>query len=146
MCVCLLLLAVILKVFYIQVFQYKKLNTLANDLWSRQLPITADRGLILDRNGKVLASNITTTSLYIVPNQVKNKEAVAKDLADILGVSYEEMYRHVSKKTSIERVHPEGRQLSFEVADKINSLNYDGVYLLKESKRYYPYDNLLAHV
>ena len=129
--VCLLLLAVILKVFYIQVFQYKKLNTLANDLWSRQLPITADRGLILDRNGKVLASNITTTSLYIVPNQVKNKEAVAKDLADILGVSYEEMYRHVSKKTSIERVHPEGRQLSFEVADKINSLNYDGVYLLK---------------
>lgn len=144
--VCLLLLAVILKVFYIQVFQYKKLNTLANDLWSRQLPITADRGLILDRNGKVLASNITTTSLYIVPNQVKNKEAVAKDLADILGVSYEEMYRHVSKKTSIERVHPEGRQLSFEIADKINSLNYDGVYLLKESKRYYPYDNLLAHV
>ena len=144
--VCLLLLAVILKVFYIQVFQYKKLNTLANDLWSRQLPITADRGLILDRNGKVLASNITTTSLYIVPNQVKNKEAVAKDLADILGVSYEEMYRHVSKKTSIERVHPEGRQLSFEVADKINSFNYDGVYLLKESKRYYPYDNLLAHV
>lgn len=144
--VCLLLLAVILKVFYIQVFQYKKLNTLANDLWSRQLPITADRGLILDRNGKVLASNITTTSLYIVPNQVKDKEAVAKDLADILGVSYEEMYRHVSKKTSIERVHPEGRQLSFEVADKINSLNYDGVYLLKESKRYYPYDNLLAHV
>ena len=144
--VCLLLLAVILKVFYIQVFQYKKLNTLANDLWSRQLPITADRGLILDRNGKVLASNITTTSLYIVPNQVKDKEAVAKDLAHILGVSYEEMYRHVSKKTSIERVHPEGRQLSFEVADKINSLNYDGVYLLKESKRYYPYDNLLAHV
>ena len=133
--ICLLLLAVILKVFYIQVFQYKKLNTLANDLWSRQLPITADRGLILDRNGKVLASNITTTSLYIVPNQVKNKEAVAKDLADILGVSYEEMYRHVSKKTSIERVHPEGRQLSFEVADKINSLNYDGVYLLKEIGR-----------
>ena len=144
--VCLLLLAVILKVFYIQVFQYKKLNTLANDLWSRQLPITADRGLILDRNGKVLASNITTTSLYIVPNQVKNKEAVSKDLAEILGVSYEEMYRHVSKKTSIERVHPEGRQLSFEIADKINSLNYDGVYLLKESKRYYPYDNLLSHV
>lgn len=144
--VSLLLLAVIFKVFYIQVFQYKKLNNLANDLWSRQLPITPDRGLILDRNGKILASNITTTSLYIVPNQVKNKEKVAQDLANILNVSYDEMYRHVSKKTSIERVHPEGRQLSFEIADKINALNYDGVYLLKESKRYYPYDNLLSHV
>ena len=56
------------------------------------------------------------------------------------------MYAHVSKKTSIERVHPEGRQLSFEIADKINSYNYDGVYLLKESKRYYPYESLLSHV
>ena len=64
--VSILLLAVIIKVFYIQVFQYKKLNNLANNLWSRELPITADRGLIVDRNNKVLASNITTTSLYIV--------------------------------------------------------------------------------
>ncbi len=144
--VTLLLIAVILKVFYIQVFQYQKLNSLANDLWQRNLPITPDRGLILDRNGKVLASNITTTSLYLVPNQIKNKEEVAKTLSEILNISYEEMYKHVSKKTSIERVHPEGRQLSFEIADKINSYNYDGVYLLKEAKRYYPYNDLLSHV
>lgn len=144
--VTLLLIAVILKVFYIQVFQYQKLNSLANDLWQRNLPITPDRGLILDRNGKVLASNITTTSLYLVPNQIKNKKDVAKTLSEILGVSYEEMYKHVSKRTSIERVHPEGRQLSFEIADKINSYNYDGVYLLKEAKRYYPYNDLLSHV
>lgn len=144
--VTLLLIAVILKVFYIQVFQYQKLNSLANDLWQRNLPITPDRGLILDRNGKVLASNITTTSLYLVPNQIKNKEEVAKTLSEILEVSYDEMYKHVSKRTSIERVHPEGRQLSFEIADKINSYNYDGVYLLKEAKRYYPYNDLLSHV
>ena len=144
--VTLLLIAVILKVFYIQVFQYQKLNSLANDLWQRNLPITPDRGLILDRNGKVLARNITTTSLYLVPNQIKNKEEVAKTLSEILEVPYDEMYKHVSKRTSIERVHPEGRQLSFEIADKINSYNYDGIYLLKEAKRYYPYNDLLSHV
>ena len=138
-------LIVFLKVIYIEVFQYNKLNSLAKDLWSRNLPIVAERGLILDRNNKVLASNITTTSLYLVPNQIVNKEEVARNLANILNVSYEDMYKHVTKKTSIERVHPEGRQLSFEVADKINSLNYDGVYLLKEAKRYYPYNNLLSH-
>ena len=55
------------------------------------------------------------------------------------------MKKHVYKKTSIERVHPEGRRLSFETADKINSLNYDGVYLVKESKRYYPYKTLLSN-
>lgn len=144
--VTLLLIAIILKVFYIQVFQYQKLNSLANDLWQRNLPITPDRGLILDRKGKVLASNITTTSLYLVPNQIKNKEEVAKTLSEILEVPYDEMYKHVSKRTSIERVHPEGRQLSFEIADKINSYNYDGIYLLKEAKRYYPYNDLLSHV
>ena len=140
----LLMVTIVLKVFYIQVFQYNKLNNLARDLWSRNLPITADRGRILDRNGKILADNITTTSLYLIPNQIKDKEKVATDLAAILNISYDDMYKHVSKKTSLERVHPEGRQLSFEIADKINSLNYDGVYLLKEAKRYYPYGNLMA--
>lgn len=143
--VCLLLI-VIVKVFYIQVFQYEKLTELANSLWSRELPIGADRGIITDRNGKELATNITTTSLVLVPRQINNKEKVSKDLATILNVSYEEMYKHVSKKTSIERVHPEGRQLSYDIAEKINNLNYDGVYLVKESKRYYPYNNTLSHV
>jgi stage V sporulation protein D (sporulation-specific penicillin-binding protein) len=141
----LVMLAIILKVFYIQVFQYDKLNGLANDLWSRNLPITADRGKILDRNGKILATNLTTTSLVLIPNQIKNKEEVTQKLADILGVSYDAMAKHVFKSTSIERVHPEGRQLTFDVADKINALNYDGVYLVKEAKRYYPYGDLLSH-
>ena len=55
------------------------------------------------------------------------------------------MYKHVDKKTSIERVHPEGRRLSYEVAGKIAELKLDGVYLVKESKRNYPYGNLLSH-
>ena len=141
-----LFILIIVKVGYIQLFSYNKLNDLASDLWSRNLPIEANRGLIYDINNLIIADNITTTSLVLIPNQIKNKEKVARDISEILGVSYEEMYKHVSKKTSIERVHPEGRRLSYEIADKINELNYDGVYLLKESKRYYPYDKLLSHV
>ena len=137
---------IVIRVFIIQVIDYNKLNDLADSLWSRNLPITSDRGLITDRNGKVLADNITTVSLVLIPNQIKNKEQVSIELAKILGVKYEDMYKHVSKKTSIERVHPEGRQLSYQVADEISKLNYDGVYLVKESKRYYPYKTLLSHV
>ena len=136
---------IIARVFYIQVIDYKKLNNYASNLWSRNLPIKADRGLIYDRNGIILADNITTTSLVLIPNQIKDKKEVAQKLSEILGVSYEDMYKHVNKKTSIERVHPEGRQLSYEVADKIKSLKLDGVYLVKESKRYYPFDTFLAH-
>ncbi len=141
-----ILLMVIFKVFYVQVFDYKKLSSLASDLWSRNLPIEASRGKILDRNGIVLADNVTTTSLVLVPNQIKNKREVTKELAKILNVSYNEMKKHVFKNTSIERVHPLGRRLSYEVADKIEALKFDGVYLLKEAKRYYPYKTLLAHV
>lgn len=137
---------VILKVFYIQVFDYKKLSGLASDLWSRNLPIEAARGRILDRNGIVLADNVTTTSLVLVPNQIKNKKEVCEKLAKILNVSYDAMKKHVFKSTSIERVHPIGRRLSYEIADKIEELKFDGVYLLKEAKRYYPYKTLLAHV
>ena len=140
-----LFIVIIGKVFYIQVIDYKKLNKYATNLWSRNLPIAANRGIIYDRNGIEIAGNITTTSLVLIPNQIKDKEKVAKDLASILNVDYEEMYRHVSKKTSIERVHPEGRNLSYEIADEINALGYKGVYLVKESKRNYPYNNLLSH-
>lgn len=136
---------VILKVFYIQVFEYDKLNDLASDLWSRNLPIEADRGKIYDRNGVVLADNVTTTSLVLIPSQIKNKKETTKKLAEILNVSYDTMREHVYKNTSIERVHPFGRRLDYSVAEKIEKLNLDGVYLVRESKRSYPYGTELSH-
>ena len=142
----LLFFIIFVKIVYVQVFSYEKLSTLSDDLWSRELPISAARGKILDRNGKVLADNKTITSLVIIPNQIEDKERVTEVLSSILKVNYQDMYKHVTKKTSIERVHPEGRNLSFEIADKINSYNFSGVYLVKESKRYYPNKDMLSHV
>ncbi len=140
-----LFVVIIFKVFYIQVISYDKLNDYASDLWSRNLPLEADRGIIYDRNGVTLAGNITTTSLVLIPNQITDKEKTSQLLADILKVDYQDMLKHVSKKTSIERVHPEGRRLSNEIADQINDLKLDGVYLVKEAKRNYPYDTLLSN-
>ena len=140
-----LFITIIARVFYIQIFDYQKLSEFANNLWSRDLPIEADRGLILDRNGVVLADNLTTTSLVLIPNQIKDKETTTKKLSEILNVSYENMKKHVYKNTSIERVHPEGRRLSYDIAEKISELKIAGVYLVKEAKRYYPYGNLLSH-
>lgn len=141
----LLFLLIIGKVFYIQVIDYKKLNKYASGLWSRNLPIEANRGKIYDRNGVVLADNLTTSSLVFIPNQIKEKEKTAREISEILNVDYEKIYAHVNKKASIERVHPEGRRLSYEIADKIASLKLPGVYLVKESKRNYPNDKYLSH-
>lgn len=141
----LIFIVVILKVFYIQVFEYDKLNDLSSSLWSRNLPIEADRGKIYDRNGVVLADNITTTSLVLIPNQIKDKKTTTEKLAKILNVSYDQMKEHVYKNTSIERVHPFGRRLDYSIAEKIEKLNLEGVYLVRESKRSYPYGKELSH-
>lgn len=140
-----LMLLIVLKVFYIQVIDYERLNKYASGLWSRNLPIEANRGLIFDRNGVVLADNLTTTSLVLIPNQISDKEIAAEKLSKILGVSIDEMKKHVYKKTSIERVHPEGRRLSYDVADKILALNLPGVYVVKEAKRNYPFNAYMSH-
>ena len=142
----LLFLIIFLKVFYIQVIGYQKLYSMEDDLISRELPIVAERGKILDRNGNVLATNITTSSIMLIPSQIKDKEKTAEILSSIIDVSYDEMLKHVNKNVSIERIQKKGRNLDSETADKIAKHNLKGVYLIKESKRYYPYDNLLSHV
>ena len=104
--ICLLFLFIILRVIYIQTIDYKKLSILADDLWSRNLPIEANRGKILDRNGVVLADNLTTTSLVLIPNQIKDKDDTSEKLSKILNVTKEEMDKHVKKQTSkIGRAH-----------------------------------------
>ena len=137
---------IIAKVFYIEVIEYGKLNNLASSLWSRNLPIEADRGKIYTVDGEVVAGNLTTVSLVFVPNQIKDKDLVAEKISEILEVDKEKIEEHLYKKSMMERVHPEGRRLSYEIADKIEALKFDGVYLLKESKRYYPHDEMLSHV
>ena len=137
---------IIVKVFYIEVIDYKKLNSLASGLWSRNLPIEADRGNIYTVDGEAIASNLTTTSLVFIPNQIKNKDLVAEKISEILDVPKSKIEEHLYKKSMMERVHPEGRRLSYNVADKIENLHFDGVYLLKESKRYYPHNEMLSHV
>lgn len=144
--VVLIFIVIIGKVFYIEVIEYKKLNDFASNLWSRNLPIEADRGKIYTIDGKIVAGNLTTTSLVLIPNQIKNKSLVAEKISEILNVDKSVIEQHLYKKSMMERVHPEGRRLSYEVADKIANLNFSGVYLLKESKRYYPNNEMLSHV
>ena len=120
------------KVFYIQVIDYNKLNAYANNLWSRNLPIEADRGKIMTRDNITVADNLTTVSLVFIPNQIDNnqKEEIAAKIAKILHCNEDKIKEHIYKHSSIERVHPEGRRLNYEQADAIEKLNIYGVYLV----------------
>ena len=143
--VIILFLIVIFKVFYIQVFSYNKLSKLTEELWSRELTINANRGKIVDRNGVILATSITTTTIYVIPNQIHNKEEVSKSISEILNCSYDDVYKYVSKRSSMEIIK-KGKDIDSLTAEKIEKLQYDGVYLVVDSKRYYPYGDALAHI
>jgi len=75
-----------LKVFYIEVIEYKKLNSLASNLWSRNLPIEANRGKIYTVDGEVVAGNLTTTSLVFIPNQIDDKDVLKVAIRDFWGM------------------------------------------------------------
>ena len=77
---------------------------------------------------------------------LSDAEGDAEKISEILDVPKSKIEEHLYKKSMMERVHPEGRRLSYNVADKIENLHFDGVYLLKESKRYYPHNEMLSHV
>ena len=139
-----LFISIILKLGYTQIINYSNLTNKAIELWERSFPIEASRGIIKDRDGTSIAINLPVTSVAVIPYQIKNKEEVATSLADILNVSYKTILNKISKKASIVRLQPEGRQIKEEQARKIKDLNYKGVYLIQDSKRYYPYEEYLA--
>lgn len=142
--VILLVIAIIMKVCYIQIIDRVNIYNKATDLWQRSFPVEANRGVIMDNQGDVLATNLTTSSLVVVPSQIKDFETTSSKLAEILDVDVNVMKEKLSKKVSIQRIQPEGRQLEDEVASKISSLKLPGVYLIKDTKRYYPKGSYLG--
>lgn len=130
---------------FIQIIRNNVLLDGASESWQRSFPLMASRGYIYDRTGIELAINVPTMSVAVIPYQVKEKAKTSNILATILGVEAKEIYEQINKKVSIVRLKGKGRQVSDEVALKINNLRLEGVYLLRDSTRYYPYETLLSH-
>ena len=64
---------------YLQLFSAYNLTQKALDQWTRDLPITAERGRIFDRNGEILADNVTTYNLYVRPRMRSEERRVGKE-------------------------------------------------------------------
>ncbi len=118
----------------------------------RSTAITANRGAIYDRNGKILAMSASAQNVFISPAEiVNNKEdpvLIAKGLAEILGVDYGE----VMEKTTHTKSYYQMIALRVEEdkADEIRAFIVEhkltGIKLEPTAKRYYPYSSLASHV
>ena len=89
---------ILIRLFYLQVTGNYKFVSKGLTEWLRDLPLTALRGKITDRNGVVLASSYTTYDVYVRPADVKDSEGVAELLSSALGIDYETCYQKVTKK------------------------------------------------
>lgn len=135
-----------IRLAYVQFVLGKDISEKALDLWLRDIVYEPDRGAILDRHGRPLTTNVTTSSVIIIPHQIKDKQKVVNHLVDILHLTKSEAENYVSKRASTVRIHPKGRKISEEQERELKQLNLEGVYLAKDSKRDYPYDRMLSHV
>ncbi|MEQ6387735.1 stage V sporulation protein D [Bacillaceae bacterium S4-13-58] len=131
---------------YVQFIKGNEIVLKAEDLWSRNIPFEPERGEILDRNGEVLAENVSAPTVMVVPSQINNPQETAEKLASVLPITVEKAYQHVTKRTSIEEIKPEGKKISIEKAEEIRMLDLEGVYIAEDSKRHYPKGSYLSHV
>lgn len=134
----------IARLTYLQLFSNYKLSVKALDQWTRDLPIQAERGKIYDRNGGVLADNITTYDLYVRPRMVKNSDVTAFELSKHLGLEYDKIYQKLTSSGSSEFTLKRG--VSSETMKEIVNLNLSGIYYSVSNKRYYPYNELACQL
>ncbi|MFQ9957670.1 MAG: stage V sporulation protein D, partial [Turicibacter sp.] len=106
--------ALFIRLAYLQIFNSGTLVDRAESLWSRNLPIEGQRGIIYDRNHDAIVENEVAPSVIVIPKQVTDVDRTSEVLAEVLEVSVEEAKRHVTHGVSIERIQPEGRKLSLE--------------------------------
>lgn len=134
---------VIGKLAYLMIFKSEYYTEKALEVQERERKIKAPRGQILDRNGKIIASNKTVCTVSVIYNQVKNPDKVIDILSKELEIEKEEVRKKVEKKSVREKIKS---NISKEVGDKIREYNLAGVKVDEDYKRYYPYESLASKV
>lgn len=134
------------KLGYEQIFHHDEIMKKALNLWERDFTVAGLRGSILDKNGNILAHDIPSTSVMVVPAQIQDATATAKALADVLEVDETKIYETITKKVSTQKIQPEGRLIADEKAIQLEEMDLPGVYLVQDSLRNYPNNSYLAQV
>ncbi|EJW19074.1 penicillin-binding transpeptidase domain-containing protein [Paenibacillus alvei] len=156
-------LVLIIRTFWIQVINYDFYMEHNVKTWARSEVLLAKRGTIYDRNHKPLALEASAYNLVVFPQEIeklKQQVRVADGLHQLIGKPVPELNDLISrtKQRQVE-VRTEGWLMDYSKLDEFRNLfgkelDYGdwlhfpdyGIGLLKSSKRYYPYNQLAAHV
>lgn len=160
----LLIFAILLgRIFWIQTVDFDKYLSNVIDQITTQSAVSAERGTIYDKNGNILATNITTYRVFISPSSilsnqqkaeengetVKYAENISRGLSQILGVDYDTVYKQTTYTKYLDRTI--AKNVMDEKADEVRRfINDNGyhnmIYLEATSTRYYPNSELGSSV
>lgn len=127
------------------IFQGDSLQQRARSQHKKKIILTANRGRILDRNGRTLAISLPTYALSVDMDQVENRKQLADDLAPILGIPLDEFRsRMLSFKPGSYPILK--RQLPPEVTRKIRNLDHHSLFFMPESRRFYTMGEVTSHI
>ncbi|MBQ7348591.1 MAG: stage V sporulation protein D, partial [Clostridia bacterium] len=132
------------RLLYVQVIWGEDLQEKAIDQWTREIPVIASRGKIVDTNGVVIATNDDTYTVFARKKAVKDVEVLSSTLASVLGIDYDYVYNRLTKTVSSEVTIK--KQVSKSEINKLLEYNFDGVYYSRDNSRIYPYNEILTSV
>lgn len=134
---------------YLQVIKRDHYHTLAEANRISVMPIAPNRGLILDRNGEVLAANYSAYTLEITPGKVSNLERALDELAQIIEVSPKDRRRFnklMEESRNFESLPIRNRLTETEVARfAVNRYRFPGFEIRARLFRQYPYGEIASH-
>ena len=148
-CVAVLMLAVVLRLVYLQVISHEHFTTLSENNRVNIVPIPPNRGLIFDRKGVLLAQNMPSFSLELVPEQIKNMDATIASLGEIIALDQDDLDEF---KKRLGQRHPyEGIALRLRLSEEevarfaVNRYRFPGVDIHARLTRDYPLGSLAVH-
>ena len=139
-----LFLLVFARFFYVQVVQGEKLRARAIGQWTREIPVVAARGEIVDVNGVVLAGNRSSYTVFARPNAVEDKNAAAATLASIFSLDEAELYSALTGSRVSELTI--ARRVEKQLVERLEQYDLPGVYYARDNTRLYPYGSMLSRV
>ena len=147
--VILLFIALLARIFYLQVIQHDHYSTLSEDNRFTLLPLPPTRGLIYDRNGILLAQNLPTFTLELIPAKLPNLKQTIATLETMVNITEEDkrrFYKLVKKRRRFEGIPLRFRLTDEEVAKlAVNQYRLPGIEINAELTRQYPHGALASH-
>jgi penicillin-binding protein 2 len=138
------------RLVYLQVYRHEDLNEQAESNRTAVVPVVPNRGLILDRNGIVLASNYSAYTLEITPSKVSNLEETIDQLAGVIEIQTRDRRRFkklLEESKSFESLPIRTRLTDEEVARfAAQRFRFPGVDIKARLFRSYPFGELASHV